>query len=226
MLFKNPQPMTSEELIARVRLNEREAFNALYQRHYRGCFDYAYRMFFDRRDAEDAVQDAFLRVFMAARRGGYDPAKGRFQTYLYRILRNLCYDRLAVKKPLNATDLHGVDDEEFAFQAVPLRHTAKPEDHVQGNVFRARIVEALQQLPTLQREALTLRGFDGLSYKEIAHVLDRPVAHVKIILFRARQNLARLIDVSALPEPGAGVPLRHHPRFRAAAASGERGMSP
>lgn len=216
MIFRNAKAPSSEELIARVRLNERDAFEALYQRHYQPSFDYAFRMLFDRRDSEDVVQDAFLRVFLAARRGAYDPAKGRFRTYLYRILRNLCYDRLAVKRPLNATDLDGDENPEFDWLSDRLRDAITPEHRARGNVLKERVTLALQRLPTIQREAITLRGFEGLSYKEIARILERPVSHVKIILFRARQALARMLE-EPMPR-GLLLPLR--PRRRAAEPGG------
>lgn len=186
-----------EELVARVRLNEREAFEILFDRHHRLCFDYAFRMLYHRRDAEDVVQDAFLRVFLAARKGAYDPAKGRFKTYLLRILRNLCYDRISARRPLNLSDLGETENTEFERLTAELHDTVTPEDRVSGSILRARVDHALERLPVLQREALVLRGFEGLSYKEIGRVIERPISHVKIILFRARRALARQLDAPA-----------------------------
>jgi RNA polymerase sigma-70 factor (ECF subfamily) len=189
--------ISCEELVARVRLNEREAFEILFDRHHRLCFDYAWRLLFDRRDAEDVVQDAFLRVFLAARKGAYDPAKGRFKTYLLRILRNLCYDRISARRPLNLSDLGETENTEFERLTSDLHDTITPEDRVTGQALRVRVDRALEHLPMLQREALVLRGFEGLSYKEIGRILERPISHVKIILFRARRALARALDAPA-----------------------------
>lgn len=189
---------SSEELVARLRLNDREAFALLYERHSGPSFEYAVRMLADRREAEDVVQDAFLRVFLAARRGGYDPAKGSFRTYLYRILRNLCYDRAATRRPVSASDLDGHGDGSLDPLAGGLADPITPEDQASVRCLRQRVAGALEHLPAMQREALVLRSFEGLSYKEIARVLDRPVAHVKILLFRARRALARW-----LAAPGA-----------------------
>lgn len=205
-MFDDDKSLSSEELIARVRLNERDAFDLLYSRHHRPSFDYAYRVLFQRRDAEDVVQEAFLRVFLAARRGKYDPTRGSFKTYLYRILRNLCYDRLALKKPLNATDLENEENTEAEPLTDRLRDGITPVHQAQGNALKEQVSRALKRLPTIQREALTLRGFEGLSYKEISRILGRPVSHVKIILFRARQALARLLE-EPLPR-GLLLPLR------------------
>ena len=191
---------SSEELMAGIRLGESEAFDALFSRHRRHAFDYAVRVLLDARDAEDVVQEAFLRIYLAACRGGFDPAKGRFITYLFRVLRNLCYDRMGrrSKTPLNVSDLAapGASADEGEGQRDyddGLTDRVTPAETFDRRQLRRRLRAALARLPALQREALTLRGYDGMSYREIAKVIDRPVSHVKVILFRARQALAEIV---------------------------------
>jgi RNA polymerase sigma-70 factor (ECF subfamily) len=181
--------------MASIRIDRPGAFDALFNRHRKRAYDYAFRVLFDGREAEDVVQEAFLRIYLAAQRGAFDPAKGRFETYLYRVLRNLCYDRMAAraKAPTNASDLGPTatrtEEDEPDFDA-RLTDATTPVERASGRLFRARVLAALEQLPPIQREVLTLRGFEGLTYREIARVIERPVSHVKIILFRARRALA------------------------------------
>lgn len=218
--------------MAGIRLGESKAFDALFSRHRRHAFDYAVRVLLDPRDAEDVVQEAFLRIYLAACRGGFDPAKGRFITYLFRVLRNLCYDRMGrrAKVPLNASDLARpgmpADEGEVRDYDQGLTDPVTPAERFDRRQLRERLRAALERLPALQREALTLRGFEGMSYREIAAVIERPVSHVKVILFRARQALAEIVggdvalsDVAlpdAAPEPGAAAESARTPERDAA----------
>ncbi len=185
---------TSEELMAAIRADERGAFDALFRRHRGAAIDYAFRLLFQERDAEDVVQEGFMRIYVVAQRGGFDPRRGSFRTYLYRVIRNLCYDRLAVRSPLNASDVARGDDAGPSPFDHRLVEAITPADRAGGRMLRERITEAMTRLPSVQREAITLRGFEGLSYREIGRILDRPVTHVKILIHRARQTLAALVD--------------------------------
>jgi RNA polymerase sigma-70 factor, ECF subfamily len=131
----------------------------------------------NRHDAEDVLQEAFLRAFDGYRGG--DP-----QAWLLKIVRNTCYSGL---KQRRGVDLDALE----AFEVVETR--AGPEEAMVQQADTEHLREALEALPMDFREAILLREFEGLSYKEIAEVTDVPLGTVKSRLARARQQLQRAI---------------------------------
>ena len=164
-----------EQLMMRAAKGDMDAFEELVERHQQTALNVAYRFLGDRDLAQDAAQDAFLKVLAAASR--YRPS-ARFRTYLYGVIWHLCVDvyRKRRDRPLEGAPVR----EDPA--AGPVRSAEEAE--------RAALVrEAVQELPPRQRMALVLKHFEGMSYEEIGHALECSPTAVDALLVRAKRRL-------------------------------------
>lgn len=164
---------TDAELVARVRDGERDAFGELVQRHQQLIHRHAAGMGIDQDSCEDLVQDAFVRAWSRLDECR-DPA--HFRAWLFRIARNMCLDHL--KNVRRATVRIGaVSDAELVDGAA-----SNPDI---GHALR----QALDALPTSQREAFLLKHDAGYTYDEIADLTDSSPSAVKMRVHRAREAL-------------------------------------
>jgi RNA polymerase sigma-70 factor, ECF subfamily len=145
------------------------------------------------RDAEDVVQESYLRAFrfFAGFRGGDARA------WLMRIVRNTCYTWLHANRPLQ----EATEFDETLFS--PDSPSPNPEEAVLRNDRGALVRKALEALPANFREVLILRELEGLSYKEIAGITGMPAGTVMSSLSRARDRLRQVLVMSeeAVPSP-------------------------
>jgi RNA polymerase sigma-70 factor (ECF subfamily) len=168
------------EWLRRCREGDERAFRALLSR-YRGRALYlAARMLGDGADAEDVVQEAFLRVFRSIRAFRGD---ARFHSWLYRIVVNLCLDRLRSRPPCPTLSL---DDDQHVLSPPG---TGSPDSAWET---RLRVEALLARLSPELRATLLLREMGGLSYEEIARELRIPVGTVRSRLSAAREQFRRL----------------------------------
>ncbi len=137
----------------------------------------------DERDAEDVVQEAYLRAFrfFSGFRGGDARA------WLMRIVRNTCYTWLHANRPLQ--DAAEFDENFFP----PDSHAPNPEEVALQNDSAVLLRKALEKLPPNSREVLILRELEGMSYKEIADITGMPVGTVMSSLSRARGRLRQIL---------------------------------
>jgi RNA polymerase sigma-70 factor (ECF subfamily) len=159
-----------------VAAGDLDAFGEIITRHQSMAWSVAYRFLGDATEAEDAAQDAFLRVLEAAPR--YRPTAA-FRTYLYRVVTRLCLDRLEKKRPRYVDQL----------PATPSADLGPPETLARRESADA-VRRALEVLPARQRAAVVLRHYEGLSYQEIADAMNASVKSVERLLARARESLA------------------------------------
>lgn len=181
------------ELLAAVRLGDREAFHALYHRFAADLFALCERVLHDRDEAEDAVADVFWEVWQ--RRERYDAARGSARTYLMTLARSRSIDRLrsqAARPEMKAN--RRTDAAELLVAA-----GRSPEDAASDGELRGRVTEALGELNARQRQAMELAYYEGLSHQQIAERLAAPLGTVKTHI---RQGLAKLR--SALQVRSAG----------------------
>ena len=164
----------------RAQRGDTEAFAALVAEHERFVYNLALRALGDQAEAEDVSQEAFVRAWQALPnfRG-----QAQFRTWLYRIVTNLCYNRL----PRLRRDLTALGDE--AAEAVPDETLADPAGELEDEERRAFLHRQIEALPESYRLLVTLRFQQELSYDEIASVLSLPLGTVKTGLFRARARL-------------------------------------
>jgi len=151
------------------------AFEQLVRRNQAIAWALAWRCLSDSAEASDVVQEAFLKIYKAAPR--YKPT-AKFRTYLSRVVTRLCLDRQAKKRPDYTDELPPVADV-----------SRDPEALVIGAELGDAVRQCLAKLPHNQRVAITLRQYDGMSYDEIAEVLELSSKAVDSLLQRAREAL-------------------------------------
>jgi RNA polymerase sigma-70 factor, ECF subfamily len=182
------QQIPDEQLVRQFLAGEREAFSLLVRRHQERVMRVCLRLVLSPADAQDACQEVFIKI--AERLHTYQPS-AQFSTWLYRITVNHCLNVLRSrrrrrwlspfsKEPTAVLEIAAPDDD-------PLQSTEKQERQQQ-------VRRALAGLPEEQRLAVVLHRYEGLSYEEIAQVLQVSVSAVESRLHRAKQNLLRMLQ--------------------------------
>jgi RNA polymerase sigma-70 factor (ECF subfamily) len=159
-----------------------EAAALLYEHHHGRILAFCLRRLRNREEAEDAAQQTFLKAF-GAMRGGFRPTVER--AWLYRIAENVCADR---GRANGRRVRHEATDGAAILEVTP----ARDSQAIDG------LDEALAELTPAQRQALLLREWQGLSYREIASELELSQSAVETLLFRARRSLAKRLDTVPL----------------------------
>ena len=173
-------PANEEALIQRAKTGDTEAFAKLVAEHQAFVYNLALWTLGDSHEAEDLAQEAFVRAWLALPRFR---GRAKFQTWLYRIVVNLCYNRL----PNLRRELAAEADEKI--NHVPDEIFANPSVQVEIKEQRAFLHQQIEALPERYRLLITLRYQNQLTYEEIAQVLDLPLGTVKTGIFRARIRL-------------------------------------
>jgi len=168
--------MDDSSLAARARSGDRAAFDALVERHYSACTRLAWRLLGRRHDAEDAVQEAFLRAWRAI--GRYEEQRC-FRAWLFRILINRCRTSGARWSRLQAREGADLTDAEDAVAA---------NDDTAHELHDALQV-ALATLDPSSRELVLLKYGEGLGYETLSAILESSVSALKMRLLRARERL-------------------------------------
>lgn len=182
---------TDNELVARARRGEGVAFDLLYTRYQHRVHSLVSRYVGTREDVEDVTQEAFIKAYRALPRFRGASA---FYTWLYRIAVNTAKNHLASRHQRVQTVDVDAEEADGGEVATALRDDAGPEDAFRQRELKSAIDAALAALPEDLRAALTLREFNGLSYAQIAEVLECPVGTVRSRIFRARAALNLVID--------------------------------
>jgi RNA polymerase sigma factor (sigma-70 family) len=173
---------SDDQLLALFRGGNDEAFRAIHDRYRQRLFAYARQMLSpsSRQDAEDVMQDVFVRAYGALRA---DEREVNLRAWLYRVAHNRCIDHLRRPTPPAA--------EIFEMSRKPLHD---PIVEAQRREDLARLVEDVGRLPEQQRSALLMREIDGMSYADLAAALDVTVPAVKSLLVRARVGLVEAAE--------------------------------
>lgn len=160
--------MDDAETIKSCQQGDREAFRHLVERYQKRAVAHALAILFDREDAEDAVQDAFIDAYKAI--GTFDTSR-QFYPWFYVLLRNRCYKMTVKVRPTESLD-------------EALLASSEREDDT-----RLALEKALRSLTREEREIVSLKYFNGLSYDELAAHLQIPRGTVMSRLFNARRRL-------------------------------------
>jgi len=187
----SPERETTDdhELVLRTKRGDRSAFEILVSRYQDRAYNVAYQILRHHEDALDVAQEAFARAYVSIARF---QGKAGFYTWLYRILVNLAIDQTRARGRQNPVPR---DDPE---REVALREmTADPADSLETKELREQIVKAVARLPADQRACLTLREIDGLSYQEIARIMNCSIGTVMSRLYAARRKLQQMLGHDA-----------------------------
>jgi RNA polymerase sigma-70 factor, ECF subfamily len=179
-------PSTDEELVARSMGGDLDSFNQLVLRWERPIYALAYRVIGREEDARDVAQETFLRAFRALK--GFK-GQAKFSSWLYRITLNLCRDwmRRERRTPVSQPP-EGVDIIEMAGEGTP---SESIEDLVSRHELGRVVGKAMALLPEEQRTAIILKEYHGLTFQEIADLLDCPLSTVKTRLYQGLSVLRK-----------------------------------
>lgn len=190
------------DIVQLVRSGDRKAYSRLVDRHKDRAMALAARMLRDRRDAEEALQDAFVRAFNALPRF---EGRSSFATWFYRIVFNVCSSALErrgtdMHVPLQAETDEGTGQLELASDDLP------PDLALESREAQRIVSEEIERLPEAYASTFTLFVVQELSYEEIVDVTGLPLGTVKARLFRARSMLRTAVarrlqlEQSAVPK--------------------------
>lgn len=176
------------QLVQRARAGDTGAFEALVLAHQRFVYNLALRAVGSPADAEDIAQEAFLRAWSGLARF---EARALFRTWLYRIVVNLCYNRLPrLRQELAALPVEDTEDVQAGrWDGLPDPQAEDPASRTEAEERKAFIQHQVNRLPEGYRLMVLLRFQKDCSYEEIAEVMGMPLGTVKTGLFRTRQQL-------------------------------------
>ncbi|WNC69408.1 RNA polymerase sigma factor RpoE [Thalassotalea nanhaiensis] len=177
-------------LVQQVQNGDKNAFNLLVKKYQQKVMNLVSRYVKNQADVADVTQEAFIKAYRALGNFRGDSA---FYTWLYRIAVNTAKNHLMAgsRKP-PGSDID-VEEAEFYDSGDALRENASPEKLLLTDEIRQLIFKTIEQLPEELRTAINLRELDGLSYEEIANVMDCPVGTVRSRIFRARDAVDKKI---------------------------------
>ena len=176
-------------LVKRAKSGDYQAFDLLVLKYQSRLMSTAFKFVKDVQIAEDIVQDSFIKAFNALESFREDSS---FYTWIYRITVNTSKNFLVSKK--RKSELLNSDlSEEASYEIEPVE-TYSPEDLLQATQLKKVITETIDQLGEDTRTALTLRELDGLSYEQIADVVNCPVGTVRSRIFRGREVIDEAIS--------------------------------
>ncbi len=174
-----------------ARKGNQQAFRVLVERHSHSVFRLAFRMTGNEQDAEDLVQETFLRAYKELHQ--FDARSG-FGTWLYRICTNCSIDLIRARKRRN-------EEQPFAGEKFPLHWLDRvaspgpsPERLTQSNQITNRLEDALKRLSEIERTAFVLRHYEGRDIEQIAAALGVQPNAAKHSVFRAVQKLRRALE--------------------------------
>src|SRR5579872_6648855 len=185
--------LTDAQAVSKARSGDTDAFRVLVERHSRSLFRLAFRMTGNQQDAEDVVQDSFMRAYKQL--GKFDE-RASFGTWLYRIAANASLDLVRSRKRrqehLAPQDAEGSEFDDTVTSLPSSEPT--PERMALSGEVRQRVEAAMQELSPTERTAFVLRHFEGMCIEDVSRVLECQPGAAKHSVFRAVQKLRRALE--------------------------------
>ena len=193
------EKVTDEVLIARFQQGDVQAFDVLVRRYKDQLLNYVYRFVGSRVDAEDIVQETFLRVF---KNKHYYKEIAKFSTWVYTIAGNLAKTELRRRKRRKVFSVSNFVNEERDYD-IP-DSGRNPELEVESSIKDGIIQKAIEKLPSKFKEVILLRDVQGFAYEEISQILNIPLGTVKSRVNRGRLKLQEDLRFLLEGEPNNG----------------------
>jgi RNA polymerase sigma-70 factor (ECF subfamily) len=177
-----------QQLVERVQRGDQKAFALLVEKYQRKLGRLLARMIRDQAEVEDVVQESFIKAYRALPNFRGESA---FYTWLYRIGINTAKNHLVAmgRRPSLSNDIEVEDAENFE-DGDELRTVDTPETELMTKELAQTVKQAIEALPQELKTAISLRELDGLSYEEIAELMQCPIGTVRSRIFRARESVA------------------------------------
>ncbi len=176
---------TDQQLVQRAQRGDLRAFDLLVLKYQGRIGALVSRYVKDPGEVEDVTQEAFIKAYRALDKFRGDST---FYTWLYRIASNAAKNHLVARGRRPGADTT-IEDAETFEQSALISESSTPEAVAMSEELAQVVAEAMEALPEELRAALTLREFEGLSYDDIAVVLECPVGTVRSRIFRARESI-------------------------------------
>jgi len=177
-----------QQLVVRVQKGDKAAFDLLVRKYQHRIAKLVSRYVHDRAEVEDVTQEAFIKAYRAIK--GFR-GESAFYTWLYRIAINTAKNYLvSLGRRPPSTDIES-EEAEVSEAGAGLRDATTPERHLLADEIGRTVERVLAAMPDDLRTAITLREIEGLSYEEIAEVMDCPIGTVRSRIFRAREAIDR-----------------------------------
>jgi len=177
---------TDQQLVTRVQRGDKGAFDVLVLKYQYKVHAIVSRFISDRDEVNDVVQEAFIKAYRAL---GNFRGDSQFYTWLYRIAVNSAKNYLMSRSRRPPGSDIDVDEAELYGATDKLSDVDTPENLIYRDELERAVNEAIKNLPEDLRTAVTLREFEGLSYEEIATIMECPVGTVRSRIFRAREAI-------------------------------------
>ncbi|HAZ78787.1 MAG TPA: RNA polymerase sigma factor RpoE [Porticoccaceae bacterium] len=194
MVDKNAQ-VCDQQLVVRVQNGDKGAFDLLVLKYQQKMHAIVSRFVRDTDDVADVVQESFIKAYRALPNFRGD---SQFYTWLYRIGVNTAKNYLVARSRRPPSSDVDVADAEYYSGNEYLKDLGTPENNFFRDELESLILKVIAELPEDLRTAVTLREYEGLSYEEIAQIMDCPVGTIRSRIFRARESIdthiVKLVD--------------------------------
>ena len=184
------QGETDRQLVERVQRGDKSAYDLLVLKYQHRIVSLVSRYMRDQDEVLDVTQEAFIKDYRALPGFRGDSA---FYTWLYRIAINTAKNYLVSRSRRPPDSDIDVDQGDYQGETLALSDIESPENRLEGDQLEAVVYKAIDDLPEELKVAVTLREFDGLSYEEIAGIMECPVGTVRSRIFRAREAIEKKI---------------------------------
>src|SRR5437016_201544 len=181
---------SDEDLMRRTQLGDKQAFSLLYERYSSSVLSYLYRMLGNLEDIESIGQEVFLRAFRFAPTYRY-PQK--FSTWLFTITRNLAINNARRKKRSPVRNITELNLEGVEISGDPVQVASRATDDVEKREEIARVLKALDDLPTDQKEVIVLGVFQDLSYAQMEEITGTKAVTLRSRMFHGLRRLASML---------------------------------
>lgn len=188
---------TDHQLVERAQRGDNQAFDLLVRKYQHKVLGLIGRYVFDQSEVQDVAQEAFIKAYRALGRFRNESA---FYTWMYRIAINTAKNHLVARGRRPPGSDMDISDAEVLDQSGRLADIDTPESSIARDQLEKAVFETIEGLPEDLRTAITLREFEGLSYEDIAGIMECPVGTVRSRIFRAREAVDKRIQPLMYPD--------------------------